>query len=300
MTTKFKHVMIFEEFDNDGQSPMDRMYASDDWVKAQRDERGLDDPEPEPATAPEPEVDEDDEIDKDMQDTPMTDRERSIYERGLDVMTINQLAAIWLKAHDRIEHKKRRDAVSSPEEKIALYNSRREALESGDWTKVPYKTLAAGLQLKDMTVARTAAKFVLIINEQPATKGEALYPKIINADKRFKGMDREKVKTMAKEALKGTMDTKIPKSRLTKPKNVDQSRMVFNDYLERYNKDYNKAFVQINSYYLRKGYNPGDINLIMTTILKDVPFRLKAWNDIKKTLPTDVSQLKPIPPKKDA
>jgi hypothetical protein len=266
---KTKHVKLFEDLDNTGQfeEPKDYHGAM----------KNMDEVEPEFQP---PEEDEDDQAEK----AEMTAGELRAYEQGLDVLTVPQMAAMWIKAKDRIAYAEDRERIEDPAQKEVIANQRAEDLKRGDWTKATYKTLAAALELKDMTVTRTVTKFKRLILGQGGSESEVVYPKIIKANEKFSNMSDSEVRNLADSAVTfAGVEPKLTKSGIMSKAKIAEARERYVRLLNAV-KDLAKVNQLMYSQYKKMGYTLDDVNMVMVAITKDVPFQLSAWNSYKRMI----------------
>lgn len=269
-----KYVKVFEELDNsEFENP---------------EEKPEDNKEPEKPEDKGPDPDEDDKAEEE-DDKPMTAGELRAYNKGLDIMTEEQLAALYIKAQDRLKWAEETRRVEDQAQLTVLRDERRTALENGDWTKATYGMLARAMDMKERTITRTVRKFKMLINPNLATDKESMYPKLTNAFEKFREMQEGRVKALADAAIdfEGVVPARrITKSTITKPDNVKKLKDSFMKKYAATGKDLDATFRQF-IIYLKQGehYDERQVEEIMPLILKaEGSFMLKGWTTYLRKL----------------
>jgi len=273
---KRKYVKVFEELDKSRFKGLNESPVPVDPIDDETPEEGNEEPR-----------DEDDEAEE-AAEREMTPGELRAYKRGLDVLTDEQMAAMWIKAKDRINWKQDRTRVEDQAQLTVLRDERRQALEAGDWTKATYGLLTKAMELKEMTVTRTTAKFMRLQKDMGESESEVLYPKIIKAHNRFKEMAPAEVKAMADEAVHFAglkPPRKITVGSVKNPENIRELKSIFMSFYNSSGKNLGVTFKRFMTFCrTKKEYNETQTDLAIALVIKGTLFMESEWARFKRKL----------------
>lgn len=198
--------------------------------------------------------------------------EKRAFERGLDVLTKPQLAALYLAAKDamgrsqdtrgRGDNALTRNALKINQETVT------------DFQKLPAPRLADVLGLKPRTVNYTLSKFRLLAQDnREGTFSNVLYDKIINAFDEFEKMQPAEVYSIAMEAV--DPDADFSRSEKWEEEEYLRGQKYRENIKERNHK------IGVDAYSLYNSYRPlGDKATTMTVDRISQKYGLQA-NDIR-------------------
>jgi hypothetical protein len=131
--------------------------------------------------------------------------QKAAASRGDDILTDVQYAACYINAIRSLERAEdTRGMGDTALTRIAL-KMNQEA--SDNWQNASSAKLAAYLNLKPLTVARTVSKFKLLLQGQrEGTESNIIWPELVNLFDRFESMPKAEVISLAEEAITSEPD----------------------------------------------------------------------------------------------
>lgn len=130
-----------------------------------------------------------------------TSGEKAAASRGNDVITREQLAAMYIFAKEMVNRNEdTRGRGDNALTRNAIKMNANTTMD--DFRKLPSTRLADVLDLKPRTVSRTISKFKMIFNgNRQGTASESISPKYLKSFDEFSSMQIAEVLTMANEAI---------------------------------------------------------------------------------------------------
>lgn len=210
--------------------------------------------------------------------------EKAAIQRGNDVLTKSQLAAMYLAAKDAMGRSE--DTQGRGDSGLTRNALKINKEENTDFQKLSAPRLGDVLDLKPRTVSYTVSKFRLLLQgNREGIYGNDLYDKIINAFDEFEKMPAAEVYSLAMDAV--NMDATTERSEKWYEEQTDQGRKT-RERIQKRNKDivrdtydlYNKlrgAFGErtpkmvVNKLSAEYEVSAEDIRTIIKTNLKNDP-----------------------------